>query len=68
MQQFGGGASNLTYSLRDGSHDLILRRPPSGQKAKGAHDMGREFRIQDGAARGRSRWCPRWSRSATTSR
>jgi aminoglycoside phosphotransferase (APT) family kinase protein len=48
VQQFGGGASNLTYSLRDGSHDLILRRPPSGQKAKGAHDMGREYRIQDG--------------------
>lgn len=48
VQQFGGGASNLTYSLRDGSHDLILRRPPSGQKAKGAHDMGREFRVQDG--------------------
>ena len=42
VKQFGGGASNLTYSLRDGSHDLILRRPPSGQKAKGAHDMGRE--------------------------
>ena len=50
VQQFGGGASNLTYSLRDGSHDLILRRPPSGQKAKGAHDMGREYRIQDGCA------------------
>ena len=50
VQQFGGGASNLTYSLRDGSHDLILRRPPSGQKAKGAHDMGREYRIQDGLA------------------
>jgi aminoglycoside phosphotransferase (APT) family kinase protein len=48
VAQFGGGASNLTYSLRDGSHDLILRRPPSGQKARGAHDMGREFRIQDG--------------------
>jgi aminoglycoside phosphotransferase (APT) family kinase protein len=48
VKQFGGGASNLTYSLRDASHDLILRRPPSGQKAKGAHDMGREFRIQDG--------------------
>ena len=48
VKQFGGGASNLTYSLRDGSHDLILRRPPSGQKAKGAHDMGREYRIQDG--------------------
>ena len=50
MQQFGGGASNLTYSLRDDTHDLILRRPPSGQKAKGAHDMGREYRIQDGLA------------------
>jgi aminoglycoside phosphotransferase (APT) family kinase protein len=48
VQQFGGGASNLTYSLRDGSHDLILRRPPSGQKAKGAHDVAREYRIQDG--------------------
>jgi aminoglycoside phosphotransferase (APT) family kinase protein len=50
VKQFGGGASNLTYSLRDGSHDLILRRPPSGQKAKGAHDMDREYRIQDGLA------------------
>ena len=48
VRQFGGGASNLTYSLLDDEHDLILRRPPSGQKAKGAHDMGREYRIQDG--------------------
>ncbi len=48
VRQFAGGASNLTYSLRDATHDLILRRPPGGQKAKGAHDMGREYRIQDG--------------------
>ena len=48
VQQFGGGASNLTYSLRTADHDLILRRPPVGKKAAGAHDMGREFRIQDG--------------------
>ncbi|MCW2855360.1 MAG: phosphotransferase family protein [Marmoricola sp.] len=48
VQQFGGGASNLTYSLRTAEADLILRRPPSGSKAKGAHDMGREYRIQDG--------------------
>lgn len=48
VQQFGGGASNLTYSLRAGDQDLILRRPPTGRKAKGAHDMGREFRIQQG--------------------
>jgi len=46
IQQFGGGASNLTYSLRTAEHDLILRRPPAGRKAAGAHDMGREFRIQ----------------------
>lgn len=50
VRQFGGGASNLTYSLRDGSHDLILRRPPVGQKARGAHDMAREYRIQSGLA------------------
>ena len=46
VQQFGGGASNLTYSLRTGDADLILRRPPGGRKAQGAHDMGREFRVQ----------------------
>jgi aminoglycoside phosphotransferase (APT) family kinase protein len=50
VRQFGGGASNLTYSLRTEQDDLILRRPPTGQKAKGAHDMGREFRIQAGLA------------------
>lgn len=48
VRQFPGGASNLTYLLRmEQGADLILRRPPGGTKAKGAHDMGREFRIQD---------------------
>jgi aminoglycoside phosphotransferase (APT) family kinase protein len=46
VRQFPGGASNLTYLLRYPGRDLILRRPPSGAKAKGAHDMGREFTIQ----------------------
>jgi aminoglycoside phosphotransferase (APT) family kinase protein len=46
VQQFSGGASNLTYLLRYPATDLILRRPPAGTKAKGAHDMGREYRIQ----------------------
>ncbi|MDQ6688056.1 MAG: phosphotransferase family protein [Actinomycetota bacterium] len=46
VQQFVGGASNLTYSLRSCDRDLILRRPPGGHKARGAHDMSREFRIQ----------------------
>jgi aminoglycoside phosphotransferase (APT) family kinase protein len=46
VTQFPGGASNLTYQLRYPTRDLILRRPPTGVKAKGAHDMGREFLIQ----------------------
>jgi aminoglycoside phosphotransferase (APT) family kinase protein len=46
VHQFSGGASNLTYLLRWPRRDLILRRPPAGQKARGAHDMSREFTIQ----------------------
>ncbi|NIK55505.1 phosphotransferase family protein [Kribbella shirazensis] len=46
VKQFSGGASNLTYLLSYPDRDLILRRPPAGTKAKSAHDMGREFRIQ----------------------
>ncbi|MCC1497384.1 phosphotransferase family protein [Alcanivorax sp. 1008] len=46
IKQFSGGASNLTYMLSYPERDLILRRPPFGHKAKGAHDMAREFRIQ----------------------
>lgn len=48
--QFRGGASNVTYLLRctvNGEpRNLVLRRPPTGTKAKGAHDMSREFTIQ----------------------
>ena len=43
---FHGGASNWTYRLEYEGDDLVLRRPPAGTKAKSAHDMGREFRIQ----------------------
>jgi aminoglycoside phosphotransferase (APT) family kinase protein len=46
VRQFPGGASNLTYRLDWPGTTLILRRPPTGVKAKGAHDMGREHRIQ----------------------
>ncbi len=47
VRQFSGGASNLTYLLRYADRDLILRRPPPGTKAKGAHDMAREYRVQE---------------------
>jgi aminoglycoside phosphotransferase (APT) family kinase protein len=46
LRQFPGGASNLTYLLRWPGRELILRRPPRGAKARGAHDMGREHLIQ----------------------
>ncbi len=45
LKQFQGGASNVTYLLKIGDREMILRRPPAGTKAKTAHDMGREFRI-----------------------
>lgn len=45
VTQFPGGASNLTYLLRYPERELVLRRPPFGQKAKSAHDMLREARI-----------------------
>lgn len=45
LKQFAGGASNLTYWLKIGGREMILRRPPPGVKAKSAHDMGREFRV-----------------------
>jgi len=46
VTQYSGGASNWTYRLEYESHDLVLRRPPAGTRARSAHDMGREFRVQ----------------------
>ncbi|MBL8741766.1 MAG: phosphotransferase family protein, partial [Myxococcales bacterium] len=50
VEQFPSGHSNLTYLLRvtarDGaSRELVLRRPPFGNRVKTAHDMGREHRL-----------------------
>jgi len=50
VEQFPKGASNLTYRLRYPDRDLILRRPPAGTKAKSAHDVLREYRIQQALA------------------
>jgi len=43
--QFPSGYSNLTYLVKVGTRELVLRRPPFGRKAKTAHDMGREYKI-----------------------
>lgn len=46
VTQYSGGASNWTYCLSYAEQELVLRRAPAGTKAKGAHDMGREYRLQ----------------------
>ncbi|TFG38812.1 MAG: phosphotransferase family protein [Candidatus Aminicenantes bacterium] len=58
VSQFRSGASNLTYLVKAGGSDLVLRRPPHGRKAKTAHDMGREVRML-GALAGAYPYVPR---------
>lgn len=43
--QFGGGHANLTYMITIGAQEWVLRRPPLGPVAPGAHDMKREHRV-----------------------
>ena len=45
IEQFPAGFSNLTYLLRSGQKEFVLRRPPAGARIKTAHDMAREYRI-----------------------
>jgi aminoglycoside phosphotransferase (APT) family kinase protein len=45
VEQFPAGQSNLTYLLRSGDWEAVLRRPPLGPVAPRAHDMAREFHI-----------------------
>jgi aminoglycoside phosphotransferase (APT) family kinase protein len=45
IRQFPSGHSNLTYSVKLGRREMVLRRPPFGSKVKTAHDMGREYHV-----------------------
>lgn len=45
ISQFPGGSSNLTYCIRIGETEYVLRRPPFGNQVKSAHDMSREFNV-----------------------
>ncbi|MAM86268.1 MAG: phosphotransferase family protein [unclassified Hahellaceae] len=68
VRQFPGGASNLTYllSFTDSANDapgrqsrqFVLRRPPTGKKAKSAHDMKREYTVMS-ALNGHYRLVPK---------
>jgi aminoglycoside phosphotransferase (APT) family kinase protein len=42
--QFPGGHSNLTYLIRFGASELVVRRAPLGPVPPKAHDMAREYR------------------------
>src|SRR3954465_14206645 len=44
VSQFPGGHSNLTYLVRFGGAERVLRRPPLGPVPPRAHDMAREYR------------------------
>lgn len=43
--QFPAGSSNLTYLIKFGEKEFVLRRPPFGNTVKSAHDMRREFDV-----------------------
>ncbi len=45
IEQFPTGHSNLTYFLKVGDWEGVLRRPPFGPVAPKAHDMERESRV-----------------------
>lgn len=46
VSQFSRGKANLTYLLDFGDgQEYVLRRPPLGPVAPGAHDMAREYRV-----------------------
>jgi len=47
VQQFPGGASNLTYLARVGADAFVVRRAPPGARAKTAHDVVREARLME---------------------
>jgi aminoglycoside phosphotransferase (APT) family kinase protein len=45
VAQFPRGFSNLTYLVRWGGEEWVLRRPPAGERRGSAHDVAREYRI-----------------------
>lgn len=46
VEQVSGGSSNLTFRVRSGDDDWILRRPPMSHVLATANDMKREWTVQ----------------------
>src|SRR3954467_15191812 len=45
IEPVGEGHSNVTYVIRRGDRDFVLRRPPRPPLPPSAHDVGREARV-----------------------
>jgi aminoglycoside phosphotransferase (APT) family kinase protein len=45
VELLSGGRSNLTYLVRFGKHEYVVRRRPLGRIPAGAHDMAREYKV-----------------------
>ncbi len=45
IKQFPSGFSNLTYLIKSGQQEFVLRKPPIGANIKSAHDMSREYKV-----------------------
>jgi aminoglycoside phosphotransferase (APT) family kinase protein len=45
IEPIGDGHSNVTYGLRRGTTELVIRRPPRGPLPPSAHDVLREARV-----------------------
>ena len=52
VQRHAEGHSNLTFVVRRGDTEWILRRPPQGPLLPTAHDVLREYRVMDLLRRG----------------
>ena len=50
-RRIGDGQSNITYQIRRGGAEFVLRRGPRPPIAKSTHDMMREARVQQGVAK-----------------
>ena len=51
-RQFAGGLANLNYRVTVDGAPAVFRRPPAGDLAHGASDMGREAKVLAGLNRG----------------
>lgn len=47
VERHEAGHSNETLFVGWGGRDLVLRRPPPGETAESAHDVLREYRVQE---------------------